>query len=295
MSESLQGLLQSQVALAPYSSWRVGGIARKFFRPRNISELVLVIKVIPKEELIFYLGLGSNTLIRDGGIPGVVIVLQGRLKSMTLESNHLIRVEAGAACAQFARFAARSDVAGLEFLAGIPGTIGGALAMNAGCHQSEIWDFVTQVETLNRQGIIKLRDKSEFQVEYRSVTGLGNECFVAAHIQGQAGDKHVSLQRINTLLNHRSETQPINLPNGGCVFRNPVNDHAARLIDACGLKGKQCGSAWVSEKHANFIVHDGKASAYEIESLIKEIEAAVLQQTGVKLEREVKIVGEYAS
>lgn len=248
---------------------------------------------MPFDEPLLWLGLGSNSLIRDGGFSGTVILTQGCLKEMTLLSDNCIRVEAGVSCASMARFSARNNLSGGEFWAGIPGTMGGALRMNAGCHGGETWQSVIEVQTINRRGEIRTRKPEEFEVAYRHVAGLGDEWFISAKLQLSPGNKETSLQLIKDLLAHRAKTQPTNEYNCGSVFRNPPGDFAARLIESCGLKGVSIGGAVVSEKHANFIInHQGTATAANIEALIHLVQTKVREQTSIELIREVHIIGD---
>ena len=190
-----------------------------------------------------------------------------------------------------ARQCAQNSLRGAEFLAGIPGTLGGALAMNAGAFGDETWNHVVSVETIDNHGERRHREPSDYEVGYRTVVGP-QEWFVAAVLQFEAGDCAAATSRIKELLARRAATQPTNQPNAGSVFRNPPEDHAARLIEACGLKGHRIGGARVSPKHANFIVNDGSATSTDIEALIDHVAATVLRDHGVRLVREVRIVGE---
>lgn len=288
--EELQGRLLLDEALAPYTSWRVGGPADIIYLPKDIQDLAHFFKIMPAALPVHWLGLGSNTLVRDGGLEGVVIITQGALSHLTQEKNK-IRAEAGVACAQLARFSARLALQGLEFMAGIPGTVGGALAMNAGCYGGETWQFVTQVETINRRGEHKLRPASDFETGYRHVKKFPEEWFVAGHFEVQAGNKADALEKIRQLLEKRNASQPTGLPNCGSVFRNPPENYAARLIELCGLKGCKKGGAEVSEKHANFIINAGNATAAEIEALVEEIKMIVEKKQGVSLIPEVCMIG----
>ncbi|STX52679.1 UDP-N-acetylenolpyruvoylglucosamine reductase [Legionella busanensis] len=290
-----QGKLLFNESLASYTTWRVGGIAKKLYKPININDLALFLQHLPADEPIVWLGLGSNSLIRDSGFAGTVILTQGCLKEIQIGDDNQIRVEAGVSCATMARFCARNNFSGGEFWAGIPGTMGGALRMNAGCFGSETWESVVEVETINRQGIKRKRKPEEFSVSYRHVSGLDKEeWFTAATCKLVPGEKERSLQLIKELLTHRANTQPTNEYNCGSVFRNPPGNYAARLIETCGLKGKQLGGAAVSTKHANFIINqEGQATAQDIESLINLIRDTVSQQTSVELIREVHIIGDH--
>lgn len=282
-------------SLADFTSWRVGGLARQLYLPADVEDLSQFLRKLPPQEPIIWLGLGSNTLVRDSGVDGTIIITQGRLNITQPLSDTIIRAEAGVACPAFARYCARHGLLGVEFLAGIPGTIGGALAMNAGCHGGETWQHVVAVETIDRKGQIHLRHPAEYQIAYRSVIGMPEEWFVAGHFRLQKGEKEKSLSIIRELLDYRAQTQPTNEPSCGSVFRNPPGDHAGRLIESAGLKGKKIGGACVSTKHANFIVNEGHATAADIESLIELVSQTVQKKFGVALLREVHIIGKPAS
>jgi UDP-N-acetylmuramate dehydrogenase len=289
---SLRGRLMRNASLAEYNSWRVGGSAEMIYIPADLSDLAIFLQQQPADIPIFWLGLGSNVLIRDGGMEGVVIVTQGALTDLTIQQDGgLVRAEAGVSCAQLARNTARQALTGLEFMAGIPGTVGGALAMNAGCYGGETWQTVQQVETIDRSGQIRIRQAHEFEVGYRHVSRYPDEWFVAGHFKLSPGEKTRSLENIRVLLEKRNASQPTGLPNCGSVFRNPPGQYAAKLIELSGLKGITIGGASVSEKHANFIINEGSASANDIEKLIKHIREKVMLEHGVSLIPEVCFVG----
>jgi len=291
VSQTLRGQLLQDEPLDHYTSWRTGGRADYVYIPRDLQDLSNFLRYLPKNMPLFWLGLGSNTLIRDGGVEGVVVVTQGALNQLTQVHSEEIRAEAGISSAQLARYSARLACAGLEFMAGIPGTVGGALAMNAGCFGCETWDKVQSVEMMNRSGEIIRRSKAEFSIAYRQVKKPEQEWFVAGYFSVFLGDKENSLNKIRELLEKRNHRQPIGTANCGSVFRNPPGDYAGRLIESCGLKGKKRGGAQVSEKHANFILNEEHASAADIEELIFEVRAIVEQKTGVRLIPEVCIIG----
>lgn len=280
--------------LARYTSWRVGGVADQVFIPSNVGELSTFLKATDQDEEIHFVGLGSNLLVRDGGVRGTVVVMQKALKAINMDGDYLY-AEAGVTCGKLAKFSASNSQAGGEFMAGIPGTVGGALAMNAGCYGSETWDIVHQVMTVDKRGNTHIRNTDEFVTGYRSVQSpVADEWFLAAWFTLAAGDADASTQKIKDLLAKRLESQPLNYPSGGSTFRNPEGDYAARLIEASGLKGYQIGGAQVSTKHANFIVNVGECKAQDIEQLIEHMKKEVLAQQGVTLEQEVKVIGEYA-
>lgn len=289
--ETIRGRILPKELLAAYTSWRVGGSADFVYIPADLDDVADFLQRLPQDVPLLWLGLGSNTLIRDGGVDGVAIITQGALNHISQLEPFVIRAEAGVACAQIARHTARLGLTGLEFLAGIPGTVGGALAMNAGCYGGETWQHVTKVETIDRAGQRHLRDASDYQVGYRHVKGPEQEWFTAAHFMLKTGEKTRSLEDIRVLLEKRNQAQPTSWPNGGSVFRNPPGDYAARLIEQSGLKGLAIGNARVSEKHANFIINEGDAKAADIESLIWHVAKVVEQSQGVRLNPEVCIIG----
>jgi len=290
----LRGALKFNEPMASHTSWRIGGPAERYYEPADIDDLANFLAQQPVEESIVWVGLGSNLLVRDGGIKGTVIMTSGLLNGLSL-SDGVVRVEAGVSCAKVARFCARHHLVGAEFLAGIPGTMGGALAMNAGAFGGETWNQVVSVETINYQGQRFVRQPAEFDVSYRHVKGVAHEWFVAAHLKLELGDAESASLRIRELLDKRNASQPIGQPSCGSVFRNPDGDYAARLIELSGLKGQCIGGACISEKHANFIVNTGGANAADMEALIDLIVDTVRRQHGVELCREVHIVGEAAS
>jgi UDP-N-acetylmuramate dehydrogenase len=289
----LRGVLTRDEPMSAHTSWRAGGSADRCYRPADLDDLRLFLAGVPENEPLVWVGLGSNLLVRDGGIRGTVILPFGGLDTLERTGENGIRAGAGVACAKVARFAIRQGLTGAEFLAGIPGTMGGALAMNAGAFGGETWPLVAAVQTVDRHGELHLRQRGEYQTGYRSVSGPANEWFVSADLQLQPGDTAAAQARVRSLLEHRSATQPTQQPSCGSVFRNPSNDFAARLIETCGLKGEQIGQARVSEKHANFIVNTGGARATDIEALIRYVQQRVQQQHGVRLEPEVRIIGEF--
>ena len=282
--------------MARHVSWRAGGPADRFFIPESIEDLSRFLRSLPASEALLFVGLGSNLLVRDGGFRGTVILTHSAKKNARMDGGR-IYAEAGVASPKAARFAATHHFVGAEFLAGIPGTVGGALAMNAGCYGGETWDIVHRVLSVDRSGSIHEREKREYDIAYRhcQLRSGNEEWFVAAWFELEKGDGEASRARIKELLAKRIATQPLQLPNAGSVFRNPPGDHAARLIESCGLKGLARGGARVSEKHANFIVNpEGAASAADIEILILDVKRKVLEKTGVDLMPEVRIVGEPA-
>jgi len=284
--------IHHDVELKSYNTWKVGGRAEQFL---ICDEKVILTSLIKNKKIklpITFIGLGSNLLVRDGGIKGTVIVMHGGLKKINDDDN-LIYSEAGVSCSKLSKFSARKGLADSAFFSGIPGTIGGALAMNAGCYGSETWDYVQKVLMINLNGDQVERNKSDFKIGYRKVINNNKEeFFLAAWFKFPKGNKEKSEKKIKELLAHRKETQPLNFSTAGSTFRNPDGNFAAKLIEDCGLKGYQIGGAQVSEKHANFIINLGKASALDIEKLITYIQKVVLEKKNIQLIREIKIIGE---
>lgn len=292
-TQSWRGELRYDEPMAAHNSWRAGGAARRFFKPADVADLCDFLQQLDPQEPLLWLGLGSNLLVRDGGFPGTVIFTLGALNEIEWLDTTTLRVGAGVTCSRVARESAKQGLTGVEFLAGIPGTMGGALAMNAGAFGGETWNRVAAVDTVDRTGQMHARQPDEYRVSYRSVEGAADEWFVAATLRLEAGDALLAQQHIRQLLAQRGESQPVQQNSCGSVFRNPPGDHAARLIEATGLKGRTLGGAQVSEKHANFIINTGTATAADIETLLNQVQGCVEQAHGVRLEAEVRIVGEH--
>jgi len=286
--------------MSQHTSWRTGGVAKQFVQAGSLAALAEFIATLPDNEKLLWIGLGSNTLVRDGGFNGTVVATQGVMSDLKLLDETTVYVGAGVASAKLARFCSKQGLVGAEFFAGIPGLVGGALAMNAGAFGGETWPLVVEVETINRKGEIKKRDASEFEYAYRHVKGAEGEWFVSATIKlaRQQGDQQQPKNNtvdIKQLLAKRAASQPTGVASCGSVFRNPEGHFAAQLIEDCQLKGKRIGGAVVSEKHANFIINENKATASDIESLIKLIQKTVNEKHGITLQPEVKIVGDQVS
>lgn len=288
-----RGRLAYDEPMSRHTSWRVGGPADLYFAPADLQDLVDFLRLRKEKNWpITWIGLGSNTLVRDGGIRGVVVATHKCLGEIEVRDDRTVYVQVGVSCAKIARLTAKSGLAGGEFFAGIPGTLGGALAMNAGAYGHTTWEVVHGVETVDADGGLHRRRAVEFEIGYRSVRSARREWFVSAVLSLKAGDAARSQERIREFLGNRARTQPIQLPNAGSVFVNPPGDHAARLIEAAGLKGTCLGGACVSDKHANFIVNNGGASAADIESLIEQVADRVEEVHGVRLQPEIRILGD---
>ena len=287
----VQGDLRSDEPMSRHASLRVGGPARWYFVPDSIDDLQSFLRELDADVPVFWFGVGSNLLVRDGGLPGVVIAATKILRDLERVDHYVVRAGAGLPCTQLARQCIRWGIGPSEFFAGIPGTVGGALAMNAGAHGSETWERVESVRTIDRNGEIHERAPAEYTVGYRHVSGPANEWFLEATMRFESGVS-ASSETLNAMLDRRKRTQPLGLPSCGSVFRNPEGDHAARLIEASGLKGFTIGGAEISEKHANFIINRGDATASDVEALINHIQQTVYEKHGVRLLHEVRIVGE---
>jgi len=279
--------------MAKHTSWHVGGPADLFFTPRDAMDLSAFVRQLPPEVPVLWVGLGSNLLVRDGGIRGAVISTHGALGVLERLSATLIHAEAGVPCARIARQCVKWGLGPAEFFAGIPGTLGGALAMNAGAWGSETWPHVVDVDVLDRRGVRHTRMPADYAIGYRSVKGPADEWFIGARLEFRRAPG-VNTDAIRELLDKRKQTQPIGEWSCGSVFTNPPGYHAARLIDSAGLKGFRIGDASVSEKHANFIINHGAARAADVEAVIEHVQRSVEEIHGIALHAEVRIVGEPA-
>jgi UDP-N-acetylmuramate dehydrogenase len=277
--------------MSKHTSWHVGGPADLFFSPLDATDVSGFLQGLKPGTPVMWIGLGSNLLVRDGGVRGAVIETHGIFDELERRSDNDVWCGSGVACAKLAKQCIKWGLGPAEFFAGIPGTLGGALAMNAGAFGGETWRHVVSVATIDRNGVRHDRPASDYTVGYRHVAGPKDEWFLGALLRFEQRPG-VSNDDIRQLLARRKATQPIQEWSCGSVFTNPPGDHAARLIEACGLKGFRIGGARVSEMHANFIVNDGTASANDIESLIRHVQRTVEQKQGVRLNTEVRIVGE---
>ena len=277
--------------LSRHTSWHVGGPAEIFFNPHDREDLAAFLRAAPPDVPIHWIGLGSNLLVRDGGLRGIVISTHGTLDALERLSETLVRGEAGLACARIARQCIKWGLGPAEFFAGIPGTLGGALAMNAGAFGGETWAHVRALETIDRRGRTHRRAPGEYRVSYREVIApAADEWFLSAELafERRPGAHDTEVQN---MLAQRKASQPIGEWSCGSVFTNPPGDHAARLIEAAGLKGFRIGDASVSQKHANFIINHGQARAADLERLIGHVRDTVARVHGVALHPEVRIVG----
>jgi UDP-N-acetylmuramate dehydrogenase len=291
MPQQAHAGLRRDEPMSRHTSWRVGGPAEWYFRPESREALSEFLQGLPRETALHWVGLGSNLLVRDGGVRGVVVNTSRALGAVRRLNGGQVEAEAGVPCTTFARRCARWGLGPAEFFAGIPGTIGGALRMNAGAFGGETWDSVVAVESIDRSGRIHARAPDEYSIAYREVKGPVDEWFLSARFAFE-DQQDGALERVKQMLRERQESQPLGQPSCGSVFRNPPGDHAARLIESAGLKGRRLGGAQVSEKHANFIINTGDASAADVEGLIELVRAEVAARHGVQLQLEVHVLGE---
>lgn len=291
--DPVRGRLLYTEPMDKHTSWRVGGAADRYFEPADVDDLRAFLLSLDDREPLLWTGLGSNLLVRDGGVRGTVINTVRLGKTEWLAGGQLW-AEAGVPCAKLARITAQSGCSGAEFLCGIPGTLGGALSMNAGAFGADTWSLIEHVETIDRAGRHRHRARSEFEVGYREVAMPAQEWFVAATLRVNPDPARGGEARIRELLARRSATQPVGMQSCGSVFRNPPGDFAGRLIEACGLKGMRVGGAAVSAKHANFIVTEAGATAADVERLMAMVQSRVRDQLAVDLLPEVRVVGETA-
>ncbi|MYB34690.1 MAG: UDP-N-acetylmuramate dehydrogenase [Gammaproteobacteria bacterium] len=280
--------------MSRHTSWRTGGAADYMYFPHDKQDLVQLLKALPKTMPVVWIGLGSNLLVRDGGIRGMVIQVSSGLKKIVVLDDCRLYAESGASSANVAKAAASNKLKGAEFLASVPGSFGGALAMNAGAFGDETWHCVESIECVDRSGECTIHEKEAVSHGYRQVELPGDCCILAATlVLEMAPDEYDGQQIIRDQRKRRNASQPVQTANAGSVFRNPERDHAARLIEKCGLKGYAIGNAVVSDVHANFIVNrDRKATSRQIEELILYVQDIVEQNAGVRLVPEVRIIGD---
>jgi UDP-N-acetylmuramate dehydrogenase len=293
ISQEFRARVVFDAPMSKYTSWHAGGPADVFFTPRDVTDLSSFLRQLPADAPTLWVGLGSNLLIRDGGVRGAVISTNGTLGTLERVSATRIHAQAGVPCARLARQCVKWGLGPAEFFAGIPGTLGGALAMNAGAWDGETWRHVIEVDVLDRRGARHTRPYSDYKISYRQVRGPADEWFVAARMEFER-KPGVNDAAIRDLLERRKATQPIGEWSCGSVFTNPPGEHAGRLIEKAGLKGFRIGDASVSEKHANFIINHGAARAADIEALIVHLQRTVAEFHHIELKTEVRIVGDPA-
>lgn len=290
--EGVEGNILHDEPMSKHTSWRVGGKADMFFVPTDKASLVQLMCQLPGDVPVLWIGLGSNLLVRDAGIRGMVVCTFKGMNTIRRLDRERVYAQAGVTSAKLARYCARHGLEGAEFLAGIPGSFGGAVAMNAGAYGGDTWSLVERIECLDREGNISWFRKSEIEYRYRHVELPENNWVIGAEIRLNPIRGLDLLRRIRELLKTRGVSQPVQTANAGSVFKNPENDFAARLLEEAGMKGVAIGDAEYSTKHANFIINRGKARAVDIERLITLGRKRVKEQFGIEMEPEVRIVGE---
>jgi UDP-N-acetylmuramate dehydrogenase len=321
LAADFNGRVRYDEPMSLHTSWHAGGPADVLFAPRDVDDLGAFLRALPADVTLFWVGLGSNLLVREGGIRGVVIATPGAFTRIERRAQDRIYCEASVPCARIARLCVNWGLTTGEWFGGIPGTLGGALAMNAGAFGDETWRHVLSVQSIDRRAKRRTRAAGEFRASYRHIdwpADAAEEWFLSAELKfeplatapvatapvataplatGAVAGEPVAREpprSVQSLLQRRRDTQPLGQWSCGSVFKNPPGDHAARLIEAAGLKGYRIGDAQVSEKHANFIVNLGHARAQELEQVIRHVQAVVLRVHGVALQTEVQIVGEPA-
>jgi len=291
---AVRGELVENALMGPLTWFRVGGPADVLFRPADFEDLSAFLAGTPEDIPVTIVGVGSNLLVRDGGIRGVVIRLGKAFMQVEALDGHRVRAGTAALDVAVARAAQEAGIAGLEFYRGIPGSIGGALRMNGGAYESETKDVLIEVVAYDRQGKRHVLSLADLHYTYRHSGAPEDMIFVEALFQGHPGDRKEILDRMNAITARREETQPIRTRTGGSTFKNPEGYKSWQLIDAAGCRGLRCGGAQVSELHCNFLINTGEATAADIEDLGEDVRARVKAQSGVTLEWEIKRIGERA-
>ncbi|MFC7396778.1 UDP-N-acetylmuramate dehydrogenase [Chelatococcus sp. GCM10030263] len=287
----LRGTLEANAPMAPLSWFRTGGPAQVLFTPADEDDLALFLAAAPRDLPLLVVGLGSNLLVRDGGVPGIVLRLGKGFSAIAVEAGHRVRAGAAAADVKVARAAAEAGIDGLSFLRGIPGAIGGALRMNGGAYGGETADVLVEARAIDRTGRRHVLSLTDMDFSYRHCGAADDLVFTEALFAGRPGDSAEILARMNAITEARSSTQPVNTRTGGSTFKNPPGAKAWELIDRVGGRGLKRGMAQVSELHCNFLVNLGGATASDIEELGEELRRRVREETGVMLEWEIKRVG----
>ena len=291
MTQEFEDDCSCNESMAKHTSWGIGGCADLFYSPKSREDLVSFLSSVDPNLPITWIGKGTNILVRDAGIRGVVISTKSFLKEIEKTSKYLYKVEAGVACVELALFCQKNGIGPAAFFSGIPGSIGGALTMNAGSFGMETWDLVKEVEVINEKGDISFLEKESFDIAYRTVTFPFRLWFLSCSMS-LSSDEQTTKDNLIELRNQRIKTQPLSEDTCGSVFKNPPGNFAGALIEGSGLKGFKIGSASISEKHANFIVNQGGATAGDIENLINHTRQVVKKNYDIDLQPEVRIMGE---
>jgi len=286
----LRGTVSFQVSLRDYTSFKIGGPADVLVEPADIEDVCLVVQQARARKVPFFVLGGTNLLVRDGGIRGIVISL-ARLRGIKEEPGFILYAEGGVGMPTLIGYAVRHSLAGLEWAAGIPGTVAGCVVMNAGTKLGEMKNSIKAVRMVNMKGQIVDIPATQVKFEYRRAL-LPRGIVVGVWLQLRHGVRSEIERMVKDYLHYRRDTQPLALPSAGCVFKNPPSDSAGRLIEVAGFKGTRVGDAEVSMKHGNFIVNRGRACAADVIALIAKVRGAIRRRTGVRLDLELKIVGE---
>lgn len=286
-----EGKIRENVDLSKSCWFRVGGEARFLFKPKSVQDLSNFLKSKPSELLIKVIGVGSNIIIRDSGFPGVIIKFGREFNFIEKVAESTLHVGAGVLDVNLAQYSLESCIAGLEFFAGIPGTVGGAIAMNAGAYGSEFKDVALACEGVSYLGEIRKFHADEIDFRYRKNSIAEDWIFTSCELKATPGEQKEIEERIKEIQSSRALTQPIRSMTGGSTFKNPVGHKAWKLIDEAGCRGLKIGGAQVSEMHCNFLINDGTATAEDIIGLIAKVKSEVAKKTGVELEEEIKIIG----
>ena len=286
----VRGRLSANTPLAPITWFRVGGVAQILFAPADADDLAQFLAALPGDVPVTVIGIGSNLLVRDGGVPGVVVRLGRGFSAIDILDNHQVSAGAAVPDVKVARAAADAGIAGLAFLRGIPGCIGGALRMNGGAYGGEVADVLVSAEAVARDGADKSFSNRQMGFSYRH-SAAGEVIFTGAIFQGRPGTRDEIAAEMNKITTAREASQPVRSRTGGSTFKNPTSAKAWELIDAAGCRGLQIGGAQVSEKHCNFLINTGNATAQDIETLGETVRARVLENSGVQLEWEIQRIG----
>ncbi|QIG51953.1 UDP-N-acetylmuramate dehydrogenase [Nordella sp. HKS 07] len=286
-----RGRIEANAPLADLTWFRVGGPAEVLFTPADEADLAEMLKGTPEDIPVYVIGVGSNLLVRDGGVPGMVIRLGKGFGEVTVEPGHRIRTGTAVPDVRVARFALDHSIGGLTFLRGIPGTIGGALRMNGGAYGRETKDVLLEARAVDRRGSLHVLSNTDMQYTYRHCGAPEDFIFTQALLQGEAGDKEDIARAMNDVTERREATQPIKSRTGGSTFKNPPGHKSWQLIDQAGLRGFSIGPAKVSELHCNFLINEGGATAAQIEELGETIRQRVKKTSGIELDWEIKRIG----
>jgi len=290
IKQEIRGKFRENVSLKDYNTWKIGGFAQYLYEPYDLEDLKSFLNITKKEKITF-IGNGSNVLIRDKGVEGYVVCLKDSLNKYYKNNKKQYTFEAGLSCMKIAQITAKNNLTGLEFLCGIPGSLGGALRMNAGCNNGSIWENVLNVTIINKEGALIKKYKKDFDISYRNVNLENGNFFISAKFDLVENGLNNSEDIIKKFLKDRRANQPTGLPSCGSVFKNPKDNYAASLIESLGLKSHRIGGAYISEKHANFIITEKNSKSDDVEDLISHIQKKVFEKMNILLETEVKFIG----